>query len=167
MPSFKACSWTHIYMYHLQNHRYFGQGEVRYKEIKVNNIRRALVPGRSDMLCAVNRLFQWFGGHLGVAWPASAALITDRGERLTKHKRGIELCASELLSVITIFMGPTCDRPQMGAMLAPWTLLSGMRPLTYWPENGIWHIVLMGCICTRVFIPHVYIKPKNYNITGK
>ena len=37
-------------------------------------------------------------------------------------------------TLIARFMGPTCCRPQMGPMFAPWTLLSGkmFQNLIYW-----------------------------------
>ena len=65
MPSFKACSWTHIYMYHLQNHRYFGQGEVRYKEIKVNNTPGVSSRSRWHALCGQSAFPMIWGAFRG------------------------------------------------------------------------------------------------------
>ena len=59
---------------------------------------------------------------------------------------------STVTSKITKFMGPTWDppgscRPQMGPMLAPWTLLSGLSPSCYWrivPE--CWWRAFLWCL---------------------
>ena len=51
-------------------------------------------------------------------------------DRNVKHKSNVELIDTPFLTLIARFMGPTwgpsgADRPQVGPMLAPWTLLSG------------------------------------------
>ena len=64
------------------------------------------------------------------------------------------------LSLITRFMGPTwgpseADRAQVGPMLAPWTLLSGMLPLM----SSLFQVIKGYCQISSI----LYYKPIAYD----
>ena len=60
-------------------------------------------------------------------------------------------------TLIASFMGPTwgpsgADRTQVGPMLAPWTLLSGVVPV--YPKNYAYSVYILLCFSKSWFFPY-------------
>ena len=79
------------------------------------------------------------GSHKKIRWPAHMA---EGGHHLRKAPNPHPLKYARHPSQIAKFMGPTWGppgsfRPQMGPLLAPWTLLSGVVSVQHWNLSRI------------------------------